>query len=81
LWGDYTSLYVDGKRPFGNSGTAMEIARVLGWDCDVGKDGDPQLSAAQTERAWELFDQLPFALQEIVTAAEPDNARNPASTR
>lgn len=34
FYGDLVSIGVEGKRPFGNSDSSGDIARILGWECE-----------------------------------------------
>lgn len=64
--GDWVSLYVQGKRPFGNSGAYTDIYGHAGWPMDWGDDGP---SEDQIERAWNLFDELVFAAPGVAILA------------
>jgi len=57
--GDGISIYVEGKRPFGNSSIEYDIHEHAGWKMDWPEDSGP--SDEQNERAWNLFDELVFA--------------------
>lgn len=56
--GDGVSLYVQGKRPFGNSSIEIDIIDIVGWEVDTEKD----TSIETEERCWKLFDELQFAI-------------------
>jgi hypothetical protein len=62
--GDWVSIYVQGKRPFGDSSIAWQIARMLGWE--LPKDEDEDMPAETTERVWEIFDELRFAIHDAL---------------
>ena len=64
--GDWVSLFVQGKRPFGNSGAYTDIYEHSGWPMDWGDDGP---SEEQRERAWNLFDELVFATPDVAKLA------------
>lgn len=57
--GDWISLHVQGKRPFGNSSIDYDIYEYAGWEKDWHEDEG--MSPAQSEKAWDLFDELAFA--------------------
>jgi hypothetical protein len=65
--GDWVSLFVQGKRPFGNSSIEYDIYDHARWPMDWPKDDG--MSPQQEERAWDLFDELPFALPDIARTA------------
>jgi hypothetical protein len=56
---DWLSLYVEGKRPFGNSSVVWEIIEIAELPMTWPEEGSP--SEEQCEQAWLLFHQLPFA--------------------
>jgi hypothetical protein len=58
--GDGVSLYVQGKRPFGDSGRALSIAAILGWK------PPEEMPVKMVEKAWELFDELRFAVHDAL---------------
>jgi len=60
--GDGVSLYVQGKRPFGNSSIEGDIIEILGWELDPDLDEYPK---GMEERCWELFDELQFAIVDV----------------
>lgn len=64
--GDGVSLYVQGKRPFGNSSREQQIARILGWEYPSDEHGEPGMPPEMVERAWEIFDELRFAIQDAL---------------
>lgn len=68
--GDGVSLYVQGKRPFGDSGVASSIYTTLGWPYPA---EDRALTDDEKERAWNIFDELCFALPAL--AADYANLR------
>jgi len=57
--GDGVSLYVQGKRPFGNSSREYDMVEILGWEFPP---EDEDISDEMNERCWELFDELQFAI-------------------
>lgn len=64
LWrGDGVSLYVQGKRPFGNSAIEGDIIEILGWELESEADEIPM---EMEERCWELFDELQFAVFDVL---------------
>lgn len=65
--GDWVSVFVEGKRPTGNSGRAHEFARAMGWNCRWAEK-DRDMPKTQEERAWQFFDELPFVLGDIFAA-------------
>ena len=69
--GDGASLYVEGKRPFGNSGIEDDMFGLLGWDVA------PENLEEGSERAWELFDELQFALIDVIANAKDGNQPPP----
>jgi hypothetical protein len=68
--GDGVSLYVQGKRPFGNSGIAHDIYKHAGWERDWDTESDEGMPLECEERAWNLFDELPFAAVDAAKRAE-----------
>jgi hypothetical protein len=63
IWyGDIVSIGADGKRPFGNSDMFDDVARILEW-----KLPNDYMSDEQREQAEILIDELPYALNEILT--------------
>jgi hypothetical protein len=60
--GDGVSLYVQGKRPFGNSYIECDIIEILGWKTDPKID---EIPADLEEKCWELFDELQFAIVDL----------------
>lgn len=65
--GDWISLYVQGKRPFGDSSIAQSIFEHAGWPFDWPEDDG--MSKEQEERAWDLFDELAFAAPDAAKLA------------
>ena len=64
MWhGDSVSIGAEGKRPFGNSNMHGDIASILGWELP-----NDDLSDAQKERADVLLEELPFALNSILSS-------------
>jgi len=62
LWyGATVSIGVDGKRPFGNSCTYSDIARILKWELP-----NDDLSDEQRQKADKLLDELPFVLNKVM---------------
>jgi hypothetical protein len=57
--GDWISLFVQGKRPFGNSSITSDIYMHAGWKMDWPEDKG--YSDKHSERAWNIFDELAFA--------------------
>lgn len=62
--GDWVSLYVEGKRPFGNSCREMDIFETAGLDGEWEEDED--MPAEIKERCWDLFDELQFAIADAL---------------
>lgn len=58
------SLFVQGKRPFGNSGVECDIFEICGWEWE-----GEEMTKAEEERAWDLFDELVFAVPEMAREA------------
>lgn len=68
MWRDHgATLYVQGKRPFGNSDIEGDMHEILGWDRDWPEDGE--MPAAVEERLWDLFDELLFAIRDVLKAS------------
>lgn len=67
LRGDWVSLHVQGKRPFGNSGIAGDIIQHAGIEAEY--DDMDGYSDEVEERAWDLFDELIFAAPEAAKVA------------
>lgn len=65
--GDWISLYVQGKRPFGNSSITYDIFEHANWEKDWPEDDG--MSDDQEERAWEIFDELVFAAKDAALLA------------
>lgn len=61
--GDGVSLYVQGKRPFGNSAIEGDIIETLEWELDPDLDEYP---TGMEERCWEIFDELQFAIVDVL---------------
>lgn len=61
--GDGVSLYVQGKRPFGNSSIEGDIIEILGWQIDPDAD---EIPTGLEEKCWELFDELQFAIVDVL---------------
>lgn len=77
--GDWVSLYVQGKRPFGNSYRELDIFEIAGLDGEWGEDDD--MPAEIKERCWDLFDELLFAVADALAfggAAEAARKENHA---
>ena len=69
MWrGDGVSLYVQGKRPFGDSSRPQSMAWVLGWEWGEPGDEDPVMPESLREKCWDLFDELQFAVPAILRA-------------
>lgn len=70
--GDWHSLYVQGKRPFGDSAIEQSIFEEAGlpmpWAKNDGSDWDP-MTPEQEEQAWDLFDELAFAAPDAAALA------------
>ena len=64
--GDWVSLFVQGKRPFGDSSRARSIYKILGWQ---EPKTDRCLNDKEEERAWNIFDELAFAAPDAATKA------------
>lgn len=60
--GDGESIYMDGKHPWGDSFKELSIYERAGWKLPRNKAGEVEMTRAQEERAWNLFDELPFAI-------------------
>lgn len=71
IWrNDGVSLYVEGKRPFGNSSIASDIFEIVGWPFTwIEHEDDCDMPEEQEERAWNLFDELVFAAPDAAIAA------------
>lgn len=76
LRGDWVSLFVQGKRPLGDSSIDLSIYGAVGWDYPVHEMPDGSVNPeydAQTrvadERAWDLFDEIPFAVPDMAKLA------------
>lgn len=67
--GDWTSLFVQGKRPFGNSSIDYDIVSRAGWKFRPGEDDEDEMHPDQVEQAWNLFDELIFAAPDAAKAA------------
>ena len=61
--GDGISLYVQGKRPFGNSCITCDMIEILGWEFPPEDDDIPK---EIEEKCWELFDELQFAIYDVL---------------
>lgn len=66
--GDWISLFVQGKRPFGDSGRVDHIHEILGWPTPWHKKDESAPNDAE-ERAWNLFDELAFAAPDAAKVA------------
>lgn len=79
LWrGDFVSLHASGKRPFGDSSVASSVAHILQWPSTA----EHELSEDQQERAWELIDELPFALRDVLASTSlQEKASDDGTTR
>ena len=73
---DSVSLFVQGKRPFGNSSIVADIYEHAGWDMDWPEDDGPD--EAQQEGAWKLFDELVFAAPDAVKLAADAHGKEPS---
>lgn len=62
--GDWISIFAEGKRPFGNSSIECDMLEILGW-----YDPEETNKVEFYEKLWELFDQLPFALNDLIQQA------------
>lgn len=62
-------LYVEGKRPMGDSGIDSQIGHLLGWQWPE----DDDMPTKMVERAWELFDELRFAIHDVILAGTADD--------
>jgi hypothetical protein len=60
---EYGAAEIDGKRPYGNSNVARDIAEILGWDWDEDGDNDEAY-----DRARALHKQTPQALQVVLAS-------------
>lgn len=67
-WADYETgaPEIDGKRPYGNSYVAGDIAEILGWPVDP-EEGPTR---EQENRALEIHNETLFAIREIVARFE-----------
>jgi len=66
---DWVSLFVQGKRPFGNSGIEIDMIEILGWEFPP---EDEDIPDEMIERVWQLFDELQFAIIDVLSIpAEP----------
>jgi len=72
LRGDWVSLHVQGKRPFGDSAREQSIFLCadlpMPWAKTDGSDWDP-MTPEQKEQAWDLFDELAFAAPDAAALA------------
>lgn len=59
--GDWQMLYTDGKRPWGDSYIELSVYQHCGWTWPVVEHEDRSLTAEESERAWEIIDELAFA--------------------
>jgi len=83
MWrGDGVSIYVQGKRPFGNSDIEGDIADAVGWPQPWREDGDWDGDRPDdfNERAWDLFEELQFAVPTILMESTASPAAAPPST-
>lgn len=69
--GDGVSLYVEGKRPLGDSARELAMVEALGWKRGKEEDIPPEMK----ERLWELWDELPYALAAILRNDRADPRR------
>lgn len=67
--GDWVSLFVQGKRPFGDSSRAQQIWEICGWKTPWLKKEDGEMTDAQEETAWDIFDELAFAATDAAALA------------
>lgn len=63
---DWASIYVDGKRPMGNSSREYDMAAALGWEIPENQDGEREMPPDMAELCWDLFDELPFAIHDMI---------------
>lgn len=56
------SIYMDGKHPWGDSFRELSIYEICGWELPRNKAGEVEMKPHHEERAWNLFDELPFAI-------------------
>lgn len=62
--GDWVSLFVEGKRPMGDSSRVMRMCQVMGWEMPWLEKDESELEEI-CERCWDLFDELQFAIQDV----------------
>jgi len=67
--GDGMSLYMNGKHPWGDSFKELSIYEICGWEIPWGEESPTN---EQEERAWNLFDELVFALPDAAARAALD---------
>lgn len=69
---DWASLFVEGKRPMGNSDREGDMIDALGWPAPWwDEDGNGEMQEEIIERLWCLWDELPFALADILKLQKP----------
>ncbi len=66
--GDWISIYVQGKRPMGDSSREDCISMHCGWPRPWNKE-DRSLTEREKERAWDIFDELVFAATDAAKLA------------
>lgn len=66
FYGDSVSIGVDGKRPFGNSNSEGDIARILGWEYE------DDLSDSQYLLVRALWKDLPDFLNNLIKEGKND---------
>ncbi len=73
--GDWDSLFVQGKRPFGNSSREYDMLEILGWPNtwvdEEDEENDEDMPAEIEEKLWDIFDELPFALPALLDQEAP----------
>lgn len=62
--GDWVSLFVQGKRPLGNSSREYDLLEAVGRKITWGDDED--MPERMKEQMWNIFDELPYALPHIL---------------
>lgn len=60
--GDGDSIHMDGKRPWGDSFKELSIYQICGWELPRNKADEVDMKPHHEEHAWNLFDELPFAI-------------------
>ena len=64
FYGDLVSIGVEGKRPFGNSDSSGDIARILGWECE--DDLEDDLSDNQYCLIQAIWKDLPDFINNLI---------------